>query len=150
AMFNVPRDKSVYLWAIKENLSHPVRQASAFCKRFWHVSVNQRGWWPFILFIFAVAGSLRVGGAVWLLPLYFIFVHCMMSVEARYFTPLWFMLCPLAGCSVAWIKPVTQYAYRSKFFAPVAAVFSVPGFVFFCIGLWAWKDRRLLLRRQDV
>ncbi|MCX5782843.1 MAG: hypothetical protein NTW04_00100, partial [Elusimicrobia bacterium] len=136
AMFNVPRDENVYLWAIKENLSHPIRQASAFCKRFWHVSVNQRGWWPFILFIFALLGALRVGGAVWLLPLYFIFVHCMMSVEERYFTPLWFMLCPLAGCSIGWIKPITQYSGRSKFFAPVAAVFSVPGFVFFCVGLW--------------
>lgn len=91
------RTESVYPWAVKTVLSNPGRYASAVARRAWEVF----GMFP-ALFLLAAAGFLlgRKKPEARLLAFfsgYFILVHCLLSIEERYFYPLRYVLALLAA-----------------------------------------------------
>ncbi|PIR16396.1 MAG: hypothetical protein COV48_09835 [Elusimicrobia bacterium CG11_big_fil_rev_8_21_14_0_20_64_6] len=88
------------LWAVGEVLSHPLRFINAYFVRAGHV-VAMHPW----LFLFGVV-------ALWtrrrredyrqlgLLVFYFIGIHCLMSVVARFFVPIWPLFAVLAASAL--------------------------------------------------
>lgn len=90
---------SVLYWAAIEALSHPWRSARALALRLRLVA----GFHPLLLLAAAAGLWLNRGNPrmlkVALLAGYFILVHCLMSVQENYFTPLWPLLV-LPACSL--------------------------------------------------
>ena len=91
------RTESVYPWAVKTVLAKPGRYAFSVVKRAWRVFLM----FP-VLFLLAAAGFLlcRKNQEARLLAFfsaYFIFIHCLLSIEERYFYPLRYALAMLAA-----------------------------------------------------
>jgi tetratricopeptide (TPR) repeat protein len=88
---------SVTLWALRTVLAAPAAAARAVGQRLAYVFALRP-----LLFLLALAGFWRLRGSdgarrLALLAAYFIFVHCLMSVEDNYFEPLWPLLAVLAA-----------------------------------------------------
>jgi len=85
------------LWALKTVATHPLRYIRGVASRIgFACSIRP------LLLLFALCGWLlyrrRSGVAeVALLALFFLLVHCLMTVEERYFVPLWFIAAALAS-----------------------------------------------------
>lgn len=96
----ISSDQSVLSWAIGEAARHPVRFLLAFFARLWYAFKLQ----PILLLaclpLWARAGTAR--RLLGLLIAYYLAVHCLMSAEARYFTPLWPVAAAGAGCLASW------------------------------------------------
>ena len=120
------RTESVYPWAVKTVLSSPGRYASAVVRRAWHVFLM----FP-LLFLLAGAG-LYLGRrspearALAFFSGYFIFIHCLLSIEERYFYPLRYPLSLLAAGGVwALIKKAglpSEERGKDYFTAPIFAL----------------------------
>lgn len=92
--------ESLTLWAVKQVLSHPWRYVSAVAARVGQVAL-----------FCPMAALLGGAGCVVLLIkvrlvlplvfcLYFVAVHCLMTVEPRYFVPLWLVCMPISGAAI--------------------------------------------------
>ncbi len=98
ALAGLSRTESVYPWAIKTVLASPVKYAFAVLKRVWQVFLM----FP-LLFLLAGCGLFLSRSAetkfLAFFCAYFISIHCLLSVEERYFQPLWcaLALIPAAG-----------------------------------------------------
>lgn len=97
AYAGLSRTESVYPWAVKTVLLNPGRYASSVVKRVGRVLLM----FP-LLFLLAGAGFLltrKEPGArlLALFSAYFIFIHCLLSIEERYFYPLRYALALLAA-----------------------------------------------------
>lgn len=100
ALLNGWRDgDSLYIWAAKQVISHPWRYVSAVAERVREVAL-----------FFPAAALLGISGCAVLLfrrwvslplfvCLYFVAIHCLMSVEPRYFVPLWLICAAFAGAA---------------------------------------------------
>jgi tetratricopeptide (TPR) repeat protein len=92
ALVGLKSGDSVVVWSVKNAIEHPVRYLFGVAGRLWLV-VSFR---PFLL-ILAVGGFWinRKRTAMRMLALlagFFVAVHCIMTIEPRYFVPLWFLL----------------------------------------------------------
>jgi len=97
AFAGLSRTESVYPWAAKAILARPGRYAFSVVKRAWRVFLM----FPF-LFLLAGAGFFldRRSQEARLLAFfsaYFIGIHCLLSIEERYFYPLRYVLALLAA-----------------------------------------------------
>lgn len=96
---DVKNPGAVFRWAVGETLRHPVRFARAYVLRAryalafhpWLALLGLAGFW-----IFRTRREYR---HLALLAAYFLAIHCFMTVEERYFWPLWPLLALLA-CSL--------------------------------------------------
>lgn len=115
-------------WALREVAGHPGRFARALAARALfalrlHPALA-------LLAVLGLVAGLRdpATRAVGLLAGYFLAVHCMMPVEARYFSPLWPLACVLsAGLLRPLLKPgdgapAWPGAWEAALAAPAAAV----------------------------
>jgi len=98
---NIPHGKSALMWSAEEILRHPFRYIKSAIIRLYEIFFNTDApkYLPILLLIALFAAHKT--GTVWLLPAYFLTIHCMMAIETRYFIPLFFMLCPIAGAIVS-------------------------------------------------
>lgn len=96
AYAGLSRTESPYPWAVKKILSSPGNYAGAVAKRLWQTFLLL---WP--LFLAAGAGlALWRGRQARFLAFfcgYFVLLHCLLSIEERYFYPLKFPLALLAA-----------------------------------------------------
>lgn len=97
AFAGLSREESVYPWAVKTVLENPGRYALAVARRLGHVLLM----FP-VLFLLAGAGLFlgrRRTEARFLafFSAYFILIHCLLSIEERYFQPLRYALALLAA-----------------------------------------------------
>ena len=97
AFAGLSREESVYPWAVKTVLENPGRYALAVARRLGHVLLM----FP-VLFLLAAAGLLlgrKKTEARFLafFSAYFILIHCLLSIEERYFQPLRYALALLAA-----------------------------------------------------
>ncbi len=97
AFAGLSNTESVYPWAVKTVLANPGRYAASVVKRAWRVFLM----FP-LLFLLAGAGlflSRRDPEARLLafFSAYFIGIHCLLSIEERYFYPLRYVLALLAA-----------------------------------------------------
>lgn len=96
AYAGLSRTESPYPWAVKKILSSPGNYAGAVAKRLWQTFLLL---WP--LFVAAGAGlALWRGRQARFLAFfcgYFVLLHCLLSIEERYFYPLKFPLALLAA-----------------------------------------------------
>ncbi|MEI7529357.1 MAG: hypothetical protein WCK76_10475 [Elusimicrobiota bacterium] len=96
ALAGLPRDASVYSWAVKEVAAHPLDYAAGVAKRLWQVFLM----FP-VLIPLALMGLALARKKENLLPAslagYFILIHCLLSIEARYFYPLRYLLALIAS-----------------------------------------------------
>lgn len=97
AFAGLSRTESVYPWAIRTVLENPGRYAFSVARRAWRVFLM----FP-LLFLLAGAGFFlsRKDPLARLLAFfssYFILIHCLLSVEERYFYPLRYALALLAA-----------------------------------------------------
>ncbi|HNW42958.1 MAG TPA: hypothetical protein PKI19_00535 [Elusimicrobiales bacterium] len=117
---------SFYLRRLKEA---PLFHVLTVLRRLWHIFLLH----PLLfgLTLAAIAAG-RAGGKAFLfmLPAYFIAVHSLLSIEARYFTPLIYLLPPLAAGTFLGKPGASQDLYRPAR-AAAGAVFCV----IFCAAL---------------
>jgi Flp pilus assembly protein TadD len=99
ALAGLTRDASVYAWALKEVAARPPAYAAGVAKRLWQVFLM----FP-VLIPLALIGLVLAWKKETLLPAalagYFILIHCLLSIEARYFYPLRYLLALLAAAGV--------------------------------------------------
>ncbi len=91
----------VYAWALRQILRRPPRFAAAVGRRLGIVA----NYHPFLLTA-ALLGLLlgrrqKSVGALSLLAVYFVGIHCLMSIQSAYFAPLWPLLGLIAGLGAA-------------------------------------------------
>ncbi|MBI3552962.1 MAG: tetratricopeptide repeat protein [Elusimicrobia bacterium] len=87
-------------WAARQAVRHPLRYAGAYVRRFAYVFSLRP-----VLFLFAAVSlwlfrKRRDFQQLGLLSAYFLLVHCFMTVEERYFWPLWPLLSVLAAAVI--------------------------------------------------
>lgn len=96
AYAGLSRTESPYPWAVKKILSSPGNYAGAVAKRLWQTFLML---WP--LFLAAAAGLAlwreRQARFLAFFCGYFVLLHCLLSIEERYFYPLKFPLALLAA-----------------------------------------------------
>ncbi len=97
AFAGLSRTESVYPWAVRTVLGNPGRYALSVAKRAWRVFLM----FP-LLFLLAGAGFIlsRKDPLARLLAFfsaYFLLIHCLLSIEERYFYPLRYVLALLAA-----------------------------------------------------
>lgn len=133
ALMGDSKGKSVYRWALERVREEPGRYFSAVGKRLGHVFLLH----PFLILL-ALAGAWlcrkrEAAQTASLVAACFALVHCLLSIEARYFDPLWLLLAPLAGCALvrgeprkemgfAWLAAVPLFAF-SLFVTGLAAAY---------------------------
>jgi hypothetical protein len=91
AFAGLSRTESVYAWAVKTVAASPFNYAEAVVKRLWQVALM----FPFL--IAAAIAALFISRRrdtrfLALLAGYFIVIHCLLSIEERYFYPLRYLL----------------------------------------------------------
>jgi len=114
----------------REAAKAPVSFALNFIKRLWHIFL----FYPalFGLFLIAMAASRgRPKPLVFGLPVYFILIHAALSVEARYFYPMLYVLPPLIIGGL-WPRSADQAAARR---APAGTLIAAVFCLFFCAVL---------------
>jgi|GEM_PF-5862765 len=92
---------SVYKWAAEKILKEPGVYFSAVLRRLWQVFL----FYPVtMLFLLAAAIFIRKKDILYfsMIPLYFTGIHCLLSIEQRYFFPLQFLLSVPTGCFMVW------------------------------------------------
>lgn len=90
------RTESVYPWAARQVLSHPGRYAAAVARRVWAAF----GMLPLLFALAALgfaAGRGRESRLLAFFAAFFVLMHCLLSIEARYFYPLRPVLAMLAA-----------------------------------------------------
>lgn len=97
AFAGLSRTESPYPWAFRKILSDPLNYLLAVARRLWQTFL----FFP-LLFLLAVAGlwlNRRDGDARFTAALaaYYILLHCLLSIEERYFYPARFLLALLAA-----------------------------------------------------
>jgi len=104
---------AVAWWAARQVLRHPLRFARAFALR---IAYALDGRWVLVLCAFASFWAFRrrvEHRALAFLAAYFLAIHCLMTVEQRYFWPLWPLLA-LVACSLpAWPRAADRPADRA-------------------------------------
>jgi len=91
ALAGLSREDSVFKWAVSEVLREPGAYFSAVAKRIWFVLKM----FPFTFLLAALAlFYLRRKADPFLIALaaYFLIIHCLLSIEERYFYPLSYLL----------------------------------------------------------
>ncbi|MCX5791725.1 MAG: tetratricopeptide repeat protein [Elusimicrobia bacterium] len=86
------KDDSAFVFYVRETAKAPLSAALAAARRLWHIFLFQ----PLLfgLFIVAIAAG-RDRARLFCLPVYFILIHSLLSIEERYFYPLAYLLPPL-------------------------------------------------------
>ena len=104
---------SVLLWAVKQVCLHPVLYAGAVLTRLGEV------FWMHPLLItggtagFIICRKNPAARMLALLILYLAGIHCLMTIEPRYFSPLWLLCAPLAAFFIlSGMKTKTQVLSR--------------------------------------
>ncbi|MCX5793316.1 MAG: hypothetical protein NTY45_14040 [Elusimicrobia bacterium] len=99
ALAGLGQNDSALAWAAKETARHPVRSAAAFFKRLAVIFLLQPLLLPLIL---AALLFYRTQATLAALPLiiYFVVIHALLAVEARYLYPLRFFAAFLIGGAV--------------------------------------------------
>lgn len=129
AFAGLSRTESPYPWAIKKILSSPGNYAGAVFKRLWQTFLLL---WP--LFLLAAGGLYFWRGReprfLAFFCGYFVLLHCLLSIEERYFYPLKFPLALLAAGG-AWelIKKRLHgaaEAWRDRLTLPLLAALLLP------------------------
>lgn len=99
AYAGLTRTESVYAWAVKTVAAAPLNYAEAVGKRLWQAALM----FPFLL-LAAVAALFisrrRETRFLALLAGYFLFIHCLLSIEERYFYPLRYLLALIAAAGL--------------------------------------------------
>ncbi|HAF95233.1 MAG: hypothetical protein A2021_05285 [Elusimicrobia bacterium GWF2_52_66] len=103
----ISADQSVFLWAAREILAHPLRYISAIGYRLHYILFIQPlvPGLPVLAFL-GLCGVYRLrrladARPLLLLTLYLLLIHLLMPVEVRYFMPMWFLVCTLTGIFLA-------------------------------------------------
>ncbi len=96
ALAGLPRDASVYSWALKEVAARPLDYAAGVAKRLWQVFLLFPVLIPLALMGLALARE-KENLLLASLAGYFILIHCLLSIEVRYFYPLRYLLALLAA-----------------------------------------------------
>lgn len=84
-------------WAALEAARHPARTLSAVARRLAFVFSLRPALLCAALLALALFRRREAHAALGLVVVYYLAVHCLMSVEERYFTPLWPLAAALAG-----------------------------------------------------
>jgi len=93
------RTDSVYAWALKEVSAHPAAYTAGVFKRLWQVFLMFPVLLPLALIGLALAWK-KENTLLAALTGYFILIHCLFSIEERYFYPLRYLLAILAAAGV--------------------------------------------------
>lgn len=96
ALAGLARDASVPAWALKELAARPLDYAAGVARRLWQVFLMFPVLIPLALMGLALAWK-KENLLTASLAGYFIFIHCLLSVEERYFYPLRYLLALLAA-----------------------------------------------------
>lgn len=125
-------------WALQEVLSHPLRYLRSCSRRIGYVL----SLYPALFLLSALGAWLwrrrREHRQLALLAGYYVAIHCLMSVEGRYFWPLLPLLSVMSGCVLTgWLRPddsrwqaPLSSALACAFLAPLmAAVLWISGLV---------------------
>ena len=122
ALAGVADAESALVWASREVARHPLRFAAAVARRVRLAFSFQ----PLLLAAALLSlwalrrrpGAIELGG----LLVYFLILHCLMPIEARYFTPLW----PLAGAMAAGLAGLGRHEPGAPWARPLAACAFLP------------------------
>ena len=154
ALAGITSGQHMFLWAIREVLSHPFRYIYAVIMRLdFLLSVKPiipgLGW----LSLLWLAGVLRLRRLapvrpLLLLTLYLLLIHLLMPVEGRYFIPMWFLVCTLTVIFLADMlggaaKP-GGYEYvnaKAVFYAASAPVIVFWAFSFILLILYPLRSK---------
>ena len=143
ALAGIAPDRNIYVWAVIETLSHPLRFILAFFGRL-----------RLMLFITPLLPRLYVLPALWLagafalrklaaarvlmlLTSYLLLLHLLMPAESRFFVPVWFLMCPLIGIFLAEIsvgRPADA-KYESAGAKAVFVAAAAPALLFWAFSL---------------
>lgn len=120
ALAGIDASANVMPWVIKNIISHPLIYGWGVIKRLALVLSLQP-----VLLMCAVAGLWinRRRENIMLLALlcgFFLFTHCLMAIAPRFFTPLWFLLLPLAAGLVSFSKTGLEVPRKNPEAATVA------------------------------
>ena len=91
ALAGLKDSDSVYKWAVAEIAGDPAGYILSIGRRVWHVLLM----FPYsfaLAFLVLIVGRKRPDRFLTALALYFILVHCLLSIEERYFYPLGYLL----------------------------------------------------------
>lgn len=131
-----PGDSALAFYA-QEAARQPLFFAANVLKRLWHIFLLS----PPLFGLFLLALALGHGPGwrrAFLLPLYFIFVHSLLSIEPRYFYPLQHLLPPLIAAGLLSLRgfrensrpcPAAEGLVRAAFLAVLGAVLVVEALV---------------------
>ncbi len=128
----VPLPKSNVLpWAIKEILNHPFLYTEAILLRI----IRVIGWNP-ILFLLAAIGLLSFHnqkpiGTLVLLATYLLAIHCLMSIEFDYFTPLRPLLAIFAALLFVFFMPSIGEKLGTRIFQATLIILLI-----LCFAVW--------------
>ena len=130
---------SILLWAIKQVCLHPVRYAGAVLTR-----VGDVFWLHPLLFTCGTAGFIicrknPAARTLALLAFYLAGIHCLMTIEPRYFLPLWILCIPIVAAVILHRLKHTPLVLRSLADMPCALV--ALGAVFVMVLLAAYPVR---------
>ncbi|HCE97839.1 MAG: hypothetical protein A2X34_05580 [Elusimicrobia bacterium GWC2_51_8] len=103
ALSGIHPGQSVFLWAAREILAHPLRYIAAIGYRL-HCILFKQPLAPglpvlFFLWLCGVYRLRRLAAALplLLLTLYLLLIHLLMLLDVRYLVPMWFLVCTLTG-----------------------------------------------------
>lgn len=130
----IGEEDSAFAFYARETAKAPVFHALTAVKRLWHIFLFH----PLLsgLFLLALIKNRFRDGAAFGLPVYFILVHSLLSIEERYFYPLVYLLPPLiaAGLLSAGREGLencapAEWAARAVFALSFCAVLAVEALV---------------------
>jgi len=116
ALAGLERGDSVYGWALSVILADPGAYAGAVARRVWHLLKLHPA-----LFLLGLLPPLllrRTHKLLAALAVYYVLVHCLMSIEPRYFHPLRYLLAFLALSWAAGPAPKTSPWRPARLFLP--------------------------------
>ncbi len=125
---------SAFAFFAREVAAHPLRYGLGTAKRLWHIFLFQ----PWLFAFFGAAMLLYRGrdrALVFMLPLYLVAIHSLLSVESRYFYPVVYLLPPLiagtflraAGAGGERVQGLAHKVVITAFCVMAAAVLGLEG-----------------------
>lgn len=99
ALAGISRDKNAFRWAARTVAAQPGRYAGAVARRAWHVFLMS----PWLFLLAGLGLRLARSSETRFLAFfcaYFILMHCLLSIEERYFYPLRYVLALLGAAGV--------------------------------------------------